>query len=149
MEESATDADFHTPSQYMENVSRGENSPDHTVLNIGQETKEVVESDTGKDAATDAATLQENVAVVDAIKQMPQTKLEEIAGSFLYFAAQEGILSYNTIAGGNTSDILNAIGQKFREMKETQEMCVVLEAQMVGLQTHAEELLAQKESKRG
>ena len=30
-------------------------------------------------------------------------------------------------------------------MKEAQEMCVVLEAQMVGLQTHAEELLDQKD----
>ena len=118
---------------------------DHTVLNIGQETKEVVESDAGKDAATDAATLQDNVAVVNAIKQMPQTKLEEIAGSFLYFAAQEGILSYSTLAGGNTSEILNKIVQQFQEMKEAQEMCVVMEAQMEGLQARAEEMLAQKD----
>ena len=49
MEESAEGADFHTPSEYMGNVSRGENSPDHAVLNSGQETKEVVESDVGKE----------------------------------------------------------------------------------------------------
>ncbi len=55
MEESADGADFHTPSEYIGNVSRGENSPDHAVLNTGQETKEVVESDAGKDAEMDAA----------------------------------------------------------------------------------------------
>ncbi len=44
--ESAAEADFQTPSEYMKNVSRAENSPDQTVLNTGQETKEV-ESDAG------------------------------------------------------------------------------------------------------
>jgi DNA repair exonuclease SbcCD ATPase subunit len=144
--ESAAEADFHTPSEYMKNVSREENSPDQTVLNTRQETKEVVELDAGKDAAPEAATLHEKAeAVANVIQQMPQNKLEEIAGSFLYFAAQDGILSYSTIAGGNTSEILNKIVQRFREMKEAEEMCVVLEAQMVGLQARAEELLAQKD----
>ena len=47
--ESAAEADFRTASEYIGNVSRGENSPDHAVLNTGQETEEVVESDAGKE----------------------------------------------------------------------------------------------------
>ena len=144
-ESAEENADFHTASESVEGVSRGENSPDHTVLNIGQETKEVVESNAEKNAATDAVILQENAAMDAAIKQIPQSKLEEIAGWFLYFAAQEGILNYCTIADGNTWEIMNRISQRFQEMKQAEEMCVVLEAQMVGLQNHAEELLAQKD----
>ncbi len=145
MEEPAADAAFYTPSEFMENVSRGENSPDQTVLNTGQETKEVVESDAGKDAATDAAYQQQNVAMNAAIELMPQNKLEELGSWLLYFAAGNGILNLGAIAGGNTLDIRSCITQRFFEMKQAEEMCVVLEAQMVGLQTRAEELLAQKD----
>jgi len=116
------------------NVSRGENSPDQAVLNTGQETKEVVESDAGKDAAMDGV-----------IEQIPQNKLEELVSWFLYFAAEKGILNYGAIAGGNTLEIRNCISQRFFEMQQAEERCVVLEAQMVGLQAHAEELLAEKE----
>jgi hypothetical protein len=134
MEEPAADEAFHTPSEYIGDVSRGENSPDHAVLITGQETKEVVESDAGKDAAMDAA-----------IEQIPQNKLEELGSWLLNFAAEKGILKYGAIAGGNTLEIRSCISQRFFEMQQAEEMCVVLEAQMVGLQTHAEELLAEKE----
>jgi len=77
---------------------RGENSPDHAVLNTGQETKEVVESDAGKDAAMDAA-----------IEQIPQNKLEELGSWLLNFAAEKGILNYGAIAGGNTLEIRSCI----------------------------------------
>ena len=55
----------------MENVSRGENSPDHTVLITGQETTEVVESDAEKYAVKETATLQEKAAVANAIQKLP------------------------------------------------------------------------------
>jgi len=145
MEEPAADAAFYTPSEFMENVSRGENSPDQTVLNTGQETKEVAESDAGKDAATDAAYLQQNAAMKAAIELIPQQKLEELGSWLLYFAAEKGILNFGAIAGGNTEEIRSCISLRFSEMQRAEDMCVVLEAQMEGLQTHAEDLLAEKE----
>jgi len=145
MEEPAADAVFHTPSEFMENVSRGENSPDQTVLNTGQETKEAAESDAGKDAATDAAYLQQKAARKAAIELIPQQKLEELGSWLLDFAAEKGILNFGAIAGGNTEEIRSCISLRFSEMQRAEDMCVVLEAQMEGLQTHAEDLLAEKE----
>jgi hypothetical protein len=40
---------------------------------------------------------------MDTIMQILQFKLEEIAGWFLCYTTQEGILQYQTIANGNTS----------------------------------------------
>ena len=74
--------------------------------------------------------------------------MEEITGWFLYFVGQEGIVKYQTIADGDTLEIKQEIMQKFQKMKQAEDMEVILESQMEGLQTHAEELLAQKDMER-
>jgi hypothetical protein len=79
------------------------------------------------------------------IMQMPQNKLEEIADWFLYFATEEGIVNYRTIVDGDTLQIKKEIIQGFQEMKQTEDMGVILETHMETLQTHAEELFAQKD----
>ena len=97
-------AEFHTVSEFTEGiVDRVENSTDHTLQNKGQEIdNDELGSNMEKNAAMDAA-----------IMQMPQNKLEEIAGWFLYFAAQEGIVNYRTITDGDTLQIKKEIIQKF------------------------------------
>jgi hypothetical protein len=132
-------AEFHTVSEFTEGiVERVENSTDHTVQNKGQEIdNDELGSNMEKNAAMDAA-----------IMQMPQNKLEEIAGWFLYFASQVGIVNYWTIADGDTLQIKKEIIQRFQEMKQAEDMGVILEAHMEALQNHAEELLAEKTTSR-
>ena len=89
--------------------------------------------------------MEKNAAMDTAIMQMPQNKLEEIAGWFLYFAAKEGIVNYRTIADGDTLRIKKEDIQRFQEMKQAEDMGVILEAHMEALQNHAEELLAEKD----
>jgi predicted RNase H-like nuclease (RuvC/YqgF family) len=93
----------------------------------------------------DAVIMQKNAAMDAAIMQMPQNKLEEITGWFLYFASQVGIVNYWTIADGDTLQIKKEIIQRFQEMKQAEDMGVILETHMETLQTHAEELLAEKD----
>jgi hypothetical protein len=62
--------------------------------------------------------------------QIPQTKLEEIAGWFLYDATQEGILKYQTITDDNTLEIKKESMQRFQELKQVEDMGVKLETQM-------------------
>ncbi len=136
--------DFHTVSEFTEGITeRDENNTDHVVQNNGQELQGEVSAD--KNTATDAVILQENAAMDAAIKQMPQNKLEEFAGWFLYFAAQKGILRYDTIASGNTSEMMNEVDQRFQEMQQAEDMVIILEAERKGIQTQAEELLEQKD----
>ena len=86
-------ADFHTVSEFMEGIAEGEeNGTDHTIHNNEQEEKNADEFNAEGDAT------------MGAVMQIPQSKLEEIAGWCLYFAVQEGILQYQTIAAGNTLD---------------------------------------------
>jgi hypothetical protein len=61
---------------------------------------------------------EENAATDAIIMQIPQTKLEEIAGWFLYYASQEGIVNYQTIADDNTSEIKKEIMQRLQEIKK-------------------------------
>ncbi len=75
----------------------------------------------------------------------PQNKLEEITSWFLYFVGQEGIVKYQTIDDDDTLEIKQEIMKKFQKMKQTEDMKVILEEQMEDLQTHAEELLVQKD----
>jgi hypothetical protein len=100
---------------------------------------------TDKNTATDAVILQENVAMDTVIKQMPQNKLKEFAGWFLYFAAQKGIISYDTIDIGNTSEMMNEVDHRFQEMKQDEDMVIILESEMKDIQTQSEELLEQKD----
>jgi hypothetical protein len=70
-------------------------------------------SNTEKNTAMDVVIMQKNAAMDAAIMQMPQNKLEEIAGWFLYFAVQEGIVNYRTITDGDTLQIKKEIIQRF------------------------------------
>jgi hypothetical protein len=127
--------EFHTVSEFTEGiVERVENSTDHTLQNKGQEIdNDELGSNMEKNAAMDAT-----------IMQMPQNKLEEIAGWFLYFATEEGIVNYRTIVDGDTLQIKKEIIQGFQEMKQAEDMGVILETHMETLQTHAEELFSRE-----
>ena len=114
-------------------AERPENSTDHTILNNnGQETKEVDEFNAGNAARS-------------AVMQMPQDELEEFTGWFLVFACQRGIVQTQEVADGNISNIKRNVVERFKQLEQAEEMCVILEAQMVGIQTHSEELLVQKD----
>ena len=113
-ESAEKNADFHTASESMEGVSRGENSPDHTVLNIGQETKEVDEFNAGDEA-------------MSAVMQMSRNKLEEFAGWFLHFACQRGIVQTQEVSDGNISNIKKDVVERFKQLVQVEEMCVILE----------------------
>jgi hypothetical protein len=134
MDEDAENAEFHTVSEGI--AERDENDTDHVVQNNGQELQGEVSAE---------KILQENAAMDAAIRQMPQNKLEEFASRFLYFAAQKGIISYDTIASGNISEMLNEVDQRFQEMQQAEDMVIILEAEMKGIQTQAEELFEQKD----
>ena len=71
--------------------------------------------------------------------------MEEFADWFLYFATQKGILSYDTIANGNTSEMMNEVDQRFQEIQQSEDMVTILEAEMKGIQTQTEEFLDQKD----
>ncbi len=77
---------------------------------------------------------------------MPQNKLEQITGWFLYFVAQEGIVKFQTITDDGTLEIKQEIMQKFQKMKQTEDIEVILKTQMEVLQNHPEELLTQTKS---
>jgi hypothetical protein len=65
-------AEFHTASEFTEGIAeRVENRTDHAVQNKGQ----VIDSDEL------GSNMEKNAAMDAAIMQMPQNKLEEIAGS--------------------------------------------------------------------
>jgi hypothetical protein len=73
-ENAVENADFHTVSEFMEGIAeREEGSTDYTTSNNGQEAMNADESDAAENAAMDAI-----------VMQMPQTKLDEIAGWFLF-----------------------------------------------------------------
>ncbi len=130
MDENAENADFHTASEGI--AERDENNTDHVVQNNGQELQGEVSAEKN---------LQENTAMDATIQQMPQNKLEEFAGRFLYFVTQKGIINYDTILSGNTSEMMNEVDQRFQEMEQAEDMVIILEAEMKGIQTQVEELL--------
>ncbi len=124
MDENAENADFHTASEEI--AERDENNTDHVVQNNGQELQGEVSAE---------KILKENAAMDAVIRQIPQNKLEEFTGLFLYFAAQKGIISYDTIANGNISEMMNEADQRFQEMQQAEDMVIILEAEMKGIQT--------------
>jgi hypothetical protein len=69
--------------------------------------------------------------------QIPQTKLEEItisSGSsilwFLYFSTGSSISPCRSITVNNTSEIKKEIIERFRELKQAEDMGGILETQM-------------------
>jgi hypothetical protein len=55
-----------------------------------------------KNAAMDTVIMQKNAVMDTVIMRMPQNKLEQITGWFLYFVAQEGIVKFQTITDDGT-----------------------------------------------
>jgi hypothetical protein len=131
-ESAEENADFHTSSESIEGYARGDNSIDNTGLNNGQETKEVDEFNTGDET-------------MSVVMQMSRNKLEEFADWFLHFACQGDIVQTQDVADGNILNIKKDVVERFKQLEQPEEMCVVLEAQMVGTQIYTEEMLAHKD----